>query len=338
MERNSLRGPLLRSVSRSFYLSLRFLPKALRDPLSLAYLLARATDTIADTPGPTVALRTEALRTLAGMIQGTAPKEKAAQLRESFVPLQADKAERALIEQLPALLDWLADLPAEDRDEVRSVLSKINRGQSLDLERFGAGGEIRALKNAAELDEYTYLVAGCVGEFWTRLCFRHVKNLSERPESEMRELGVRYGQGLQLINILRDAGEDLRNGRCYFPADELDSLGLQPADILTDAARLDPVLKTWREKAEKGMEAGIDYACAIRNRRVRFATALPALIGARTLSLLRQAGADALRRRIKVPRAEVRGFITSSVLASPRSLRMRFEKLRGAALSKAVLE
>ena len=48
--RKQLRGEVLRSVSRSFYLSLRVLPKPLRDPLSLAYLLARATDTIADTP------------------------------------------------------------------------------------------------------------------------------------------------------------------------------------------------------------------------------------------------------------------------------------------------
>jgi farnesyl-diphosphate farnesyltransferase len=223
-------------------------------------------------------------------------------------------------------------LPENDRNEVRSVLAKINRGQSLDLEQFGAGGDIRALKNAAELDEYTYLVAGCVGEFWTRLCFRHVKNFSERSENEMRELGVRYGQGLQLINILRDAGDDLRNGRCYFPADELDSLGLKPANILSDPARLDPVLTTWREKAEKGMDAGINYAGAIRNRRVRFATALPALIGARTLALLRRAGAEALRRRIKVPRAEVRNLIASSVLASPRSLRVKFEKLQGRAV------
>jgi farnesyl-diphosphate farnesyltransferase len=331
MARNSLRGPLLRSVSRSFYLSLRFLPKALRDPLSLAYLLARATDTIADTTAAPVVLRTEALRTLAAVIQGMAQKEKSAQLRESFVALQTYKAERALIEQLPALLDWLGDLPAEDRDEVRRVLAKINRGQSLDLERFdpstSTSTSIKALRTAEELDEYTYLVAGCVGEFWTRLCFRHAKNFSDRPESEMRGLGVHYGQGLQLINILRDAGNDLRNGRCYFPADELDSLGLKPADILDDPARLDPVLKKWCEKAEKGMEAGIDYAGAIRNRRVRFATALPTLIGARTLALLRQAGAEALRGRIKVSRAEVRKIIVSNVLASPRSLRTTFEKL-----------
>ncbi|HEX4631268.1 MAG TPA: phytoene/squalene synthase family protein [Chthoniobacterales bacterium] len=328
MERNSLRGPLLRSVSRSFYLSLRFLPKALRDPLSLAYLLARATDTIADTTAAPVALRTEALRHLAGMIQGNASEEGAAKLHESFVPLQRDKAERVLIEQVPALLDWLGELSAEDREEVRSVLLKINRGQTLDLQRFGAGNEIRALKTAAELDEYTYLVAGCVGEFWTRVCFAHVKNFSARAESDMSALGVQYGKGLQLINIMRDAGNDLRNGRCYFPEEELDSLGLEPRDIVADPSKLYPALKKWREKAEKRIEAGIDYAGAIRNRRVRFATALPALIGARTLTLLREAGPEALTRRVKVSRDEVRKLIASSVLASPRSLQRAFEKLR----------
>jgi Phytoene/squalene synthetase len=130
MKRDSLRGPLLRAVSRSFYLSLRFLPRALGDPLSLAYLLARATDTIADTQKPPVALRTEALRKLAAAIQGTAPQEAAAALRESFAPLQDDRAERDLIERLPSLLDWLGDLGVDDRDDVCGVLEKINRGQS----------------------------------------------------------------------------------------------------------------------------------------------------------------------------------------------------------------
>ncbi|MFN2623974.1 MAG: phytoene/squalene synthase family protein [Chthoniobacterales bacterium] len=318
MKRDSLRGPILRSVSRSFYLSLRFLPKPLRDPLSLAYLLARATDTIADTVEPPVALRTEALRDLAAAIQGTASAKTADSLRKSFALLQKDKAERTLIEQLPALLDWLGELSSEDRAEVRSVLLKINRGQLLDLQRFGAGNEIRALQNAAELDEYTYLVAGCVGEFWTCLCFAHVKNFSARPESEMSALGVQYGQGLQLINILRDAGDDLRNRRCYFPADELDSLGLSPAQILHDPAQIEPVMNRWREKAERGIEAGKEYARAIRNRRVRFATALPAKIGAQTLALLREAGTAALTRRIKVPRAEIRKMIVSSALGRSR--------------------
>ena len=99
------------------------------------------------------------------------------------------------------------ELEAGDRGEIRNVLARINQGQTLDLERFGGGASAstRALASAPELEEYTYLVAGCVGEFWTRLCFAHVKHFSDRPEGEMRDLGVRYGQGLQLINILRDA-------------------------------------------------------------------------------------------------------------------------------------
>jgi len=327
--REQLRGEVLRSVSRSFYLSLRVLPKPLRDPLSLAYLLARATDTIADTPEPPLEVRKRGLVDLAGVIQGETEAGAVMRLAESIAPLQNDAAERNLIRQLPALLEWLEHLPPGDKEEVRNVLAKINRGQALDLERFGGAAETRALANAAELDEYTYLVAGCVGEFWTRICFAHLKNFSDRPEAEMSILGVRYGQGLQLINILRDVGDDLRHGRCYLPADQLHSLGLTPAEIIHDSTRVEPILNKWRQKASDGIEAGVEYASTIRSRRVRFATALPALIGARTLALLREAGPESLTRRVKVSRAEVRKTIMSTAFASPRALRSSFEKLLG---------
>ncbi|MEY2497194.1 MAG: farnesyl-diphosphate farnesyltransferase [Verrucomicrobiota bacterium] len=320
-----LRGPILRAVSRSFYLSLRALPPALRDPLSLAYLLARATDTIADTTRVPANVRMNALRNLVDAIQGTAGTINT--VRETFAPLQSNAAERGLIDALPTALGWLDSLEERDRSEVRAVLEKINRGQTLDLERFG-GAEMRALPTAADLDEYTYLVAGCVGEFWTRVCFAHVKDFSERPEAEMRELGVQYGKGLQLINILRDAGADLRDGRCYLPARELHSLGLTPEEILRNPARVEPIMRPWLEKAERGVAAGIDYACAIRPRRIRFATVLPALIGARTLALLREAGPEVLARKIKVSRAEVRQIVSSTALrlASCRSLRKAYRK------------
>jgi len=339
-EIDRLRGPILRSVSRSFYLSLRVLPRPLRDPLSLAYLLARATDTIADTPEPPLDVRIEALRNLAGVIQGNTRLEAVAALRDSFGPLQKNEAERALIGALPGALQWLELLEESDRREVRDVLKKINQGQTLDLEWFGTGTStstrtstststsIRALRTAGDLDVYTYLVAGCVGEFWTRLCFAHVRNFSGQTELEMRELGVRYGKGLQLINILRDAGSDLRAGRCYLPADQLHSLGLKPEDVLAKPAIVEPIMRDWREKAEGAMVSGIDYACAIKSRRVRFATALPALIGARTLTLLREAGPAVFARTVKVPRAEVRKMMLSATFASPVSLRATFDGLR----------
>ena len=61
---------LLRAVSRSFYLTLRVLPGAVRPQIGLAYLLARATDTIADTDALPVAQRLDALRLLQERIQG----------------------------------------------------------------------------------------------------------------------------------------------------------------------------------------------------------------------------------------------------------------------------
>jgi len=106
--------------------------------------------------------------------------------------------------------------------------------------------------------------------------------------------------------------------------------------MMKSGSRIEPIVSRWRDKAQRRLEAGIEYACAIRNRRVRFATALPALIGARTLALLREAGAEAFERRVKVSRGEVRKMIAASALASPRSLRAKFEKLQGAAISKIV--
>src|SRR2546421_12537327 len=320
-----LRGSILASVSRSFYLSIRLLPEKLRDPVSLAYLLARASDTIADTAEAPIDLRTENLRLLARGIQGEALGDAIVGLSASLAPLQKNKAERALIESLQPCLDWLDQSEVLDREEVRAVLDQINRGQILDLERFRNPKQIVALETSAELDEYTYLVAGSVGEFWTRLCFRHLPEFTARSEEEMLGMAKRYGMGLQLINILRDAGDDLRAGRCYFPNEDLAVAAMEPSQILREPERFQPIYRKWREKAERGIEAGLQYAYAIRNRRVRIATALPGLIGARTLALLREAGATALRRHIKVPRREVRAIIVSLVLGF--GARSRIESL-----------
>lgn len=323
-----LRGSILRGVSRSFYLSIRLLPVPGRDPISLAYLLARATDTIADTAEIDASLRSERLRDLAALIQRDLDPAAAASLR-SFAALQKNDAERILIEKLPRCLEWLQSLPVDDRDDIREVLARINEGQRLDVARFRNPSQLAALETAADLKRYTYLVAGCVGEFWTNVCFRHLPDFTSESRETMLQRGVAYGKALQLVNILRDAGTDLRVGRCYLPAEELRTLGLALADLKRDPARAEPLTQAWRVRAEKGIGDGIEYACAIAPRRVRFATVLPALIAARTLALLRDAGAAAFEKKIKVPRAEVRRILinTTATLASPRSIREQFRRL-----------
>ena len=69
---SELLGNLLRDVSRSFYLTLRVFPGAVRKQIGLAYLLARTTDTVADTEIVPMQQRLEALERLRTRIKGTA--------------------------------------------------------------------------------------------------------------------------------------------------------------------------------------------------------------------------------------------------------------------------
>jgi farnesyl-diphosphate farnesyltransferase len=165
------------------------------------------------------------------------------------------------------------------------------------------------------MDDYTYLVAGCVGDFWTKLGFRHFSSFASRSPNEMTELGIGYGKGLQLINVLRDRGADAAVGRGYLPADELAT------------APVAQVFANWLTKAEEKITAGIDYCSGLTNWRIRFATALPALIGARTIALLR--ATEGGEGKIKVPRKEIHRILIAGALAttSPRALRTLFQRL-----------
>lgn len=306
---------ILKSVSRSFYLTIRFLPGPLRGPVSLAYLLARATDTMADTATIPCAIRLTTLRDFARVIAGELDFNAVVQPLRDFAAQQNNPHERTLIENLRECIDWLAELDRADRGDVRGVLQIIVTGQEFDVRHFGDPAAVIALRTGAELDEYTYLVAGCVGDFWTKLGFRHFATFASRPPDEMTKLGVEYGEGLQLINVLRDRRADAAAGRGYLPADELAT------------APIAEVFANWLAKAEEKITAGIDYCSSLTNWRVRFATALPALIGARTIALLRADGVGT--EKIKVPRKEARGILIAGLAAtaSPRTLRALFRRL-----------
>ena len=311
---------LLKPVSRSFYISIRLLPKALREPVALGYLLARTSDTIADASAVDVEKRIKLLDRFARAIAG---KEQAigndlAQLRGSA---GMTLGEKALLGSADEVLQSLQNLSPEDQRDVRELLAVITRGQRQDLTRWREGPA--ALTNAHDLREYTYLVAGCVGEFWTRVCFRKVQSFTARMEADMLQLGRKYGRGLQLVNILRDAGSDLRAGRCYFPEDELRAANLSPADLVNAPAAFLPIYQRWIEEARAGLDAGLEYSIAINPPRVRVATVLPAMIGVRTLSLIEESGLEALRTRVKVSRGEVRGMIASTTITLASQSRLR---------------
>jgi farnesyl-diphosphate farnesyltransferase len=302
-------GPLLKTVSRSFYLSLRFLPECLREPLGLAYLLARTSDTVADASEAPLGARLEALEALIGALQtacktGRSPCE----LETVFAQMGcSNPAEARLLKTADALVGCFAVLPAPLRAEVFSVLQTITAGQRGDLLRFGyaSASAPQALLRAADTVAYTYAVAGCVGEFWTRICALQMPGFSRIPVAELLDHGRRLGQGLQLVNILRDLPQDLRMGRCYLPAEELEAVGLSPADLLEHPVHARPLFERWVAQAEEWLAAGEAYVAGIRGRRLRFSVALPRLLGTETLALLRRNPPLETTQRIRVSRGTV---------------------------------
>lgn len=297
------RTPLLRAVSRSFYLSLRFLPEPVREPLSLGYLLARLSDTIADAGRLPVDRRKELLGDFMPWLAGEATSYDLNEVAEAGV----SAGENELCLRFAELRHWFGSLPEWDRGEVRAVLSHITEGQRLDLERFGdSGGATRCIRSAAELERYTWLVAGSVGEFWTRLCTRKVPGYCDsEPEAvvELIQAGARFGRGLQLINILRDFPKDIRQGRCYLPGDELISSGLTLESVRDDPALARDAATKWLDEAEQLLGEGLVYAGRLRSARMRFSVFAPTLIGLETLRRVRQSFG---REGIKVNRKEVR--------------------------------
>ena len=315
-------GPLLKEVSRSFYLTLRVLPPAIRPQISLAYLLARATDTIADTKVVARERRLELLRQMqTGEIKAIA--ELAAH--------QALPAERRLLQQLDECCAMLKSFPEADRKRIGDLWQTIIAGQVFDLERFP--GELVALADESELDRYTYLVAGCVGEFWTRMCAAHLAELEEWKDGRMEEAGVRFGKGLQLVNILRDLPRDLRIGRCYLPVSE-------PRRLL-DASSFDairPLYHRWLDTTVGHLDAGWQYTMAIPGKlwRLRLACTWPIWIGLETVALLRQSNPLEADKRVMVPQAVVNRMLARTVLTCrcDAALERRYRQLRAAAAGR----
>lgn len=311
---------LLRPVARSFYLTLRALPRSIRSQLIVAYLLARASDTIADTKMVPVAQRLEALQQFRDAILGR--RESDPRLRE-ILERETPSAEKNLLTRAGEVLAELQRFEAWDRERIRFLLETIISGQLLDIERFAAAGpdNIVALPAAAQLDDYTYRVAGAVGEFWTHLCCRHVYQAAQVDEKDLTIKGVRFGKGLQLINILRDFPIDLREGRCYLPADGLARLTLQPQDMADPVRRLRarPLYRHYLREAALHLQAGWEYTNALPRlpMRLRLACAWPILIGSETLKRLASSDAVLTGARIKISRREVRRLLGLSVLFYP---------------------
>lgn len=353
---------ILRATSRSVYLTLRVVPRAMRQQLMLAYLFCRAADTIADTAVLPPARRVEFLRLFRSRFETGGEDADLSPLVELASGASGEgfsPGERALLESLDACFEIHDTFGEDDREIFRQLLTTLTRGMALDLEIFPSeaeardSGKIAWLDTDADLDRYCYFVAGCVGEFWTDLQLLHVPVLASRDRAEFLQDGIRFGKGLQMTNVLRDLPGDLRIGRCYLPRERLEALGIEPAELREglvgsqDPSRLDDLTRRLRPLYDdlldltlEHFQAGWDYTLRLprRSPRLRLACAWPLLIGLETLTLLRQGVRELLAgERLKIPRSRVYQLMFASLwrIASNDALDHLYQSLAREARRRA---
>src|SRR5450432_2880390 len=116
---------LLKATSRSFYLTLRVLPARVRPQIGLAYLLARTTDTIADTELVPPAQRIHALQILRERILG---QDVSPPNFNEFINQQGSAEEKLLLQRIGDSLAALEKLSEADQKLIREVLTTIISG------------------------------------------------------------------------------------------------------------------------------------------------------------------------------------------------------------------
>lgn len=285
---------LLKAVSRTFYLSMRLLPQEMRRAVSLGYLIARASDSVADTSAAAPEQRLAVLQLMARAVTGAADADETESLLTRLggvmARAQQNPAEFRLLRFFGDYLTALFALPTPEREPLQRVLATIIEGQCWDLTAFRTADTVA---DDEETRRYTYRVAGCVGEFWTALGYAVLGERFADPAKQdiMTRTAVRYGQGLQLVNILRDMEEDAARGRHYLCSDP----------------------QLWLSRAERYLNDGVDYSRRLRSFRLRLASVLPALLGLKTLRLLRRRKGT---ERVKISRACVYLTLVQAALRS----------------------
>ncbi len=316
---NSDLDSILEGTSRSFYLSLKELPREIRKQVSLLYMLARTSDTIADSEGGEPEDLLQALESYNEFTQGNS--DEAPDLEE-LSEFQSNISEGLLLKNVGKVASNISQLSESDQKSIRNCLGIIIGGQILDLKRFSSGvNGIPSIEENDELDDYAYRVAGSVGEFWTQMSLDHLFKIKEENEAEIFENGVRFGKALQMINILRDIPADLELGRCYIPRRSLDEHGMSPSDLL-DSSKMEsfrPLYNEYLDLTDQHLDSAVQYIEMLPHSqfRLRGSCMLPVIIGKKTVSLLRGRNVLDPEKKVKISRSEVKEVVKKVIMAVP---------------------
>jgi farnesyl-diphosphate farnesyltransferase len=277
---------LLEKTSRTFALSIPPLPEPTRLEVTVAYLMFRIADTLEDATLWSHERKLTELDAFDRILLAHDP-EGARRLGASWVddPPLEHAGYLELLGETPAVLAAWAGLSDEARRLVGMHTRRTIAGMRGFVEQERDG--VLQLEDIDDLRNYCYAVAGIVGEMLTELF------LLERPALEpiaadLRADSARFGEALQLVNILKDVSGDVLEGRGYLPPD------LDPAELFRLARRDLEAAEQYSQRLHaQGAPRGI----------VEF-TLMPVLLAWATLDRIAEQGPGA-----KLTRPEVRAIL-----------------------------
>ena len=277
----------LQGVSRTYAILIPMLPEGLADAVGLGYLVMRIVDTLEDDARISDAERLRSFERLDAAVAG----DRAA--AESLArPLGDSADERALMQAAPEVFARVQALPSKYRSAVCACAQAMSAGVCRLLARGAERGlPYPAVRDAAELREYCHYVAGVVGEM---LCTMIACHLRQPALTRLRGVADELGIGLQLVNILKDALQDSKQGRRYLPLTE----GGEVAHAQVYRAVL--------EEARHSLRRGVEFVLALpaAARELRSFCGLPIAWGAMTLMRAERDAAAA-----KISRGAIRATI-----------------------------
>jgi farnesyl-diphosphate farnesyltransferase len=277
---------LLEKTSRTFALSIPPLPEPTRQEVTVAYLMFRIADTLEDaTLWPHERKLTE-LDAFERMILEHDP-EASRRLGASWVadPPLDHAGYLELLGETPAVLEAWAGLSDEARQLVGLHTRRTIAGMRGFVEQ--ARDDVLQLETVDDLRHYCYAVAGIVGEMLTELFLLGRPGLAPIAD-DLRAESARFGEALQLVNILKDVSGDVIEGRGYLPP------GVDPSELFGLARRdLQAAEAYSRRLHAHGAPRGI----------VEF-TLMPVLLAWATLDRIAEQGPGA-----KLTRPEVRAIL-----------------------------
>jgi len=309
-------------VSRTFALTIKFLPRGLRNSVNTAYLLCRVADTLEDTPYLSSIEKSTRLLKLNDLLL-CAAKGKCfdfnviSSIYESLSPSESD--DYKLLSESVRLFEILDTLPVSHRKIIYKWAGEMAGGMA-DYSKLGGGKRISiaTLRDVEDWNRYCYYVAGTVGHMLTELFIKHYDFKNEIYRG-MKKLSKSFGLGLQKVNVVKDVPDDRERGSCYLPGDILskhclDAVGLKEK---SESAKIIPFVNEIVGLTVPHLDDAVEYTMLIpaHLKGVRMFLIVPVYLAIETLVLVKSNPVQAMTGPpLKLSRKDVTRLVGAATM------------------------